>query len=135
MQQVFAQEEVHLKKYLTKQDITDIQALQDICYSFDKVNLKLELEYRSNLEKTISGLGQIDEFLYYHNGRLVSYLSISCFGGQIGEITGMTHPDLRRSGLFSKLFDLARAELQKRNFRKVLLLADRKSEAGAVHIL
>lgn len=134
MQQAVPHEEIRLKRYLTDQDITDIYALQDICYSYDKVNLKLELEYRRDREKTMSGLGQIDEFLYYANGKLVSYLSISCFGSRIGEITGMTHPDWRRRGIFTKLFDLASCELQRRDFRQVLLLADRKSVTGAAFI-
>ncbi len=134
MQHSFAYEEIRLKKYLTKQDITDIKALQDICYSYDKVNLKLELDYRRDMERTMSGLGQLDEFLYYIDGKLVSYLSISCFSSRIAEITGMTHPEFRRKGIFSRLFNLATAEVHKRDFRKVLLLADRKSEAGAAFI-
>ena len=134
MQQVIPHEEIRLKRYLTDQDITDIYALQDICYSHDKVNLKLELEYRKELERIIAGLEQINEFLYYAVGTLVAYLSISCFGGRIGEITGMTHPDWRRRGIFTRLFHFACDELPKRSFRQVLLLADHSSESGGSFI-
>lgn len=134
MQQTIPQEEIRLKRYLNEQDITDIHLLQDICYAYDHVNLKLELEYRRELEKVNSGLEHIDEFLYYADGKLVSYLSISCFGGRIGEITGMTHPDWRRRGIFTRLFRLAKAEAEIRNYRKLLLLADHQSESGAAFI-
>ncbi len=134
MQQNLPHEEIRLKRYLTDQDITELYALRDICYAYDKVNLKLELEYRRELEKTKTGLEHIDEFLYYADGKLVSYLSISSFGGHIGEITGMTHPDWRRRGIFTRLFRLAKAEAEIRNYRRILLLADHKSESGAAFI-
>lgn len=134
MQQIIPHEEIRLKRYLTEQDLSDIRKLQDICYAYDKVNLKLELEYRRELEKASSGLEHIDEFLYYADGKLVSYLSISCFGGHIAEITGMTHPDWRRRGIFRRLFLLAKAEATTRKNKSVLLLADHKSEDGAAFI-
>ena len=43
---------------------------------------------------------------------LVAYLGISCFGGNIGEINGMTHPDWRRKGIFKKLFEIAMDAVQ-----------------------
>ncbi len=129
--QTIPHEEIHLKRYLADQDLADIYELQDLCYSYDKVNLKLELDYRKELDKTKEGLEQIDEFLYYADGRLISYLSISCFGGNIGEVTGMTHPDWRRRGIFTRLLRLAKAEVANRKHRKVLLLADRQSATGA----
>ncbi|WP_367114841.1 GNAT family N-acetyltransferase [Clostridium sp.] len=49
----------------------------------------------------------MNEFLYYIDGVLIAYLGISSFGGNNGEINGMTHPDFRRNGLFTKLFQLA----------------------------
>lgn len=134
MQQIIPQEEIRLKRYLNEQDLADIHKLQNICFTYDKVNLKLELEYRRELEKARSGLEHIDEFLYYADGKLVSYISISCFGGRIGEITGMTHPDWRRRGILTRLFRLAKAEAETRNYHRVLLLADHKSESGAAFI-
>jgi hypothetical protein len=61
---------------------------------------------------------------------LVSHLGISSFGGNNGEINGMTHPDFRKIGLFTKLFELAIGECQKRNFNKIFLLSDGKSILG-----
>jgi ribosomal protein S18 acetylase RimI-like enzyme len=125
-------EAICLKKYLTEQELKELYALQYICKNNDNVNLKLELEYRRNLNKATSpGLKNIDEFLYYADGKLAAYLSISCFGGNIGEITGMTHPKWRRNGIFSRLYQLARQEYLKRNYNKVLLLADRNSLSAA----
>jgi ribosomal protein S18 acetylase RimI-like enzyme len=132
MTQILKDEAICLKKYLTEQELIELYALQDICKKNDNVNLKLELEYRRSLNKAVNpGLKYIDEFLYYADGKLISYLSISCFGGNIGEVTGMTHPEWRRNGIFTRLYQLARQEYVKRNYSKVLLLADRSSESGA----
>ncbi len=132
MTQIMNDEVICLKKYLTEKELEDVYALQNICKREDNVNLKLELDYRRGLNKTVTpGLKDIDEFLYYADGKLVAYLSISCFGGNIGEITGMTHPEWRRNGLFNRLYQLARNEYLHRNFNRVLLLADRSSESGA----
>lgn len=124
-------ESICLKKYLTDKDYNEIKALRELCSATDRINLKLELEYRRSLYKDLgSGLKSIDEFLYYADDMLISYLSISCFGGNIGEITGMTHPDWRRKGAFTKLYELAGTELMRRNFSKVLLLSDGRSDTG-----
>lgn len=132
MNHIIKDEAIRLKKYLTEQELEEIEALQDLCKKSDNVNLKLELGYRRSIRNAEApGLKDIDEFLYYIDGTLAAYLSISCFGGNIGEITGMTHPQYRGKGLFSKLYQLARQEYLRRNYHKVLLLTDHSSDSGA----
>lgn len=123
---------VCLKQHLTEKEYKEISELEELCRSYDKTNLKLELDYKLNLSRNPKiDLKAINELLYYVDDILVAYLGISSFGGNnIAEINGMVHPEFRRKGLFKKLFDLAIGECHKRNFKKVLLLSDGNSNSG-----
>ncbi|HEY5563360.1 MAG TPA: GNAT family N-acetyltransferase [Clostridiaceae bacterium] len=120
-----------LKEFISKKEYKEINELMDICHLQDKTNLKLELEYKLNITKNSEiGLTTINEFLYYIDGVLVSYLGISSFGGNINEVNGMTHPAWRRKGIFKKLFTLAIEQCSGKNINKLLLLTDGKSGSG-----
>lgn len=122
---------ISLKEYISEKEYKEISKLQELCNSKDKTNLKLELDYKLNICRNSElGIKNINEFLYYVDEVLVAYLGISSFGGKIGELNGMTHPDFRRKGLFNKLFKLAIEECQDRSFKKLLLLSDGKSISG-----
>ncbi|MBW9172147.1 GNAT family N-acetyltransferase [Clostridium estertheticum] len=124
-----------LTQYISKREYKEINQLETLCSLKDKTNLKLELDYKVGVAKNVNiGLKKINEYLYYVEDVLVAYLGISSFGGNNGEINGMTHPDFRRKGLFTKLFELAIEECQKRDFNKILLLSDGKSTSGAFFI-
>lgn len=120
-----------LKKYLEDKDIEEIKNLEDICIKEDKVNLKLELSYRKELNKDFeNNRNDINEFLFYINNKLIGYLGISSFGGNTAEINGMVHPRYRKIGIFTKLIEMALDECKKRNFDNILLLCDDKSIAA-----
>ncbi|MBX4259432.1 GNAT family N-acetyltransferase [Clostridium estertheticum] len=124
-----------LTQYISKRGYKEINQLETLCSLKDKTNLKLELDYKVGVAQNVNiGLKKINEYLYYVEDVLVAYLGISSFGGNNGEINGMTHPDFRRKGLFTKLFELAIEECQKRDFNKILLLSDGKSKSGAFFI-
>lgn len=124
-----------LKEYISEKDYKEINQLKDLCLSKEKNNLKLELEYKLNIAKNSEiGLKKINEFFYYVEDVLVAYLGISSFGGNIGEINGMTHPDFRRNGILIKLFELAKQECKTKNYSKLLLLTDGKSSSGVSFI-
>lgn len=126
---------IKLKQYISEMEYKEINQLEVICKLKDKTNLKLELDYKVSVSKNAYiGLKKINEYLYYVEDVLVAYLGISSFGGNNGEINGMTHPDFRRKGLFTKLFELATEECQKRNFNNIFLLSDGKSRSGASFI-
>ena len=119
-----------LKQYISEREYKEINQLEVLCSLKDKSNLKLELDYKVSVTKNdYIGLKEINEYLYYVEDVLVAYLGISSFGGNNGEINGMTHPDFRRKGLFAKLFKLATEECQKRNFNNIFLLSDSKSRS------
>lgn len=124
-----------LKEYISEKEYREITELQEICSLKDKVNLKLELDYKLNIDGKLGiGLKSINEFLYYVDETLIAYLGISNFGANIGEINGMTHPDWRRKGIFKKLLKIAIDECNNRNFNKILLLTDGKSNSGTEFI-
>lgn len=134
-QKVSVNQAICLKEYINEKDYKEINDLYEICSDNDKVNLKLELEYKLNILKNSEiGINNINEFFYYVDKTLVGYLGISSFGGHLGEINGMTHPKWRRKGIFKKLLEIAAEECAKRKFHKTLLLSDGKSYSGGEFI-
>jgi len=128
-------ETICLRQYISENEYEEIKRLGMICGEQDKINLKIELNYKISMTKNVEmGLKEINEFLYYIDDDLVAYLGISSFGGNNGEISGMTHPNFRRKGFFSKLFELAMEECRKRKFNKIFLLSDGESKAGVAFI-
>ncbi len=123
------------KKYLNETDCQRIAELAIKCTQNDRTTLKLELEYKLGI--ALSGTGTLDnkeinEFLYSDGQQLIGYIGICGFGGtgtQL-EITGMVHPNYRRKGIFTQLYELAIAECKKRNSSNILLLCDRQSASG-----
>lgn len=122
---------VIIKEYLTKKDYEDVKKLMKLCYAEDSVNLKLELDYKLTVRKH-SGpdMKAINEFMYYADENLVSYLGICNFGGNVLELNGMTHPEYRNKGLFQRLFRLAVLEAKNGGHKSLLLLSDEKSDTG-----
>ncbi|MFN7253412.1 MAG: GNAT family N-acetyltransferase [Anaerobacillus sp.] len=132
MSETRGNETICLKQFISEKDYKEITLLEELCFNKDKTKLKLELDYKIEMAgKSEIGLREINEFMYFIDGNLVSYIGISSFGGSnIAEINGMTHPEYRRKGLFRKLFELAMQECEKREFDKVLLLTDGNSSSG-----
>lgn len=118
------------KSYLSLQELMEVQTLEQQCLKGENLHLKLELEERSSNVSREHTISPINEFLAYYDDTLVGYLSISCWGANIGEITGMVHPDYRRNHIFTALFQRAKDELHKRSFRQILLLVDQRSLSG-----
>ncbi|MHA7966980.1 GNAT family N-acetyltransferase [Paenibacillus sp. CAU 1782] len=126
---------IKLKETIDQEDYEVIHELQERCCHGDQTALKLELEYKLGAAQTVetkSGIMPINEFMYFDDRQLIGYIGLSSFGGaesQI-EVNGMVHPEYRRQGVFSRLFKLAAEEWNRRDAQSVLLLSERKSEAG-----
>ncbi len=136
MSQELTDQLIILKEYLTQKDYEDANKLMNLCYTNDHTNLKLELDYKLSLTKVSRiGIKEVNEYLYYAGGVLVSYLGVSSFGGNVYELNGMTHPEYRRKGLFKKLLSLAMQELKNNGQKNLLLLSDEKSDSGKQFIL
>lgn len=122
---------IQFKEFITEKEYAEINGLVNICKLKDGTNQKLELDYKlyvgTNSDKVSY---KINEYLYYIDDELIAYLGISSFGANIAELNGLTHPNFRRKGFFSKLLELAVQECQARKYSKILLLSDRKSGSG-----
>lgn len=126
---------IKLKEFLNNEDYKDIKELEKLSVANDKTTLKLELDYKfAGASFEYTSIKQINEFLYYNENILVGYIGICCFDGETIEINGMVHPDFRRQGIFTKLFQLVKEECEKRKGYNILLLSDRSSESGQAFI-
>lgn len=135
MTQNNTQVQLRCKEFLSDKEFAEIMELQDICSKKDHTILKLEVDYKLHVSKTTTErTDQLNEFLYYIDNTLVAYLGICCFGNNISEINGMTHPDFRRKGIFTELFNPAMKEALRRRFSKILLLSDAASIPGVKFI-
>src|SRR5205807_2273524 len=73
---------------------------------------------------------QTSDFLYYADGNLVGFLPMFSFNVQEAEFSGMVHPQYRRQGIFTSLFNAAREECQSRGLSKVLLIVPTAAQSG-----
>lgn len=130
---------IEMKAAITKEDYNNLKELEAVCTKED-INLKLELEYKlsqQSLTAEAQALTEKDfrsscmkEYIYYSQGRPVSYLGICNFGGNVYELNGMTHPDFRNKGIFRRLYEHAFTECRLANKKSLLLLTDGNSPSG-----
>ena len=102
---------------LSKEQLQDIKNLQKQCEQGELFQLKLNwdmLESRGSYDR--------NDFFYYEADKLVGFLALYNFGNKY-ELCGMVHPDKRRKGIFTQLFDRAVVELKKRKCNQLLLNA------------
>ncbi len=122
---------IKLKERTDKSDFNDINNLNNACIDYDKIHLKLEIDYKlSNGEKYGNNMNKINEFMFYDDNKLVGYAGICDFGGDEIEVNGMVHPEYRRRGIFTRLFSLVKDEFNKRDSKGMLLLSDNNSIGG-----
>ena len=124
---------IKLKENINDDDYSRISCLQDFCIGKDGIALKLELDYKRNVSlcSTNPSIGDSNEFMFFDGETLIGYLGIGQFaGGETFEVNGMVHPDYRRQGVFTKLFDLVKEEWKRRNSGTMYLLCDKKGEPG-----
>jgi ribosomal protein S18 acetylase RimI-like enzyme len=108
---------------LTKEELIDIRALQEVCEQEGGFQLKLNFEM---LEKRIGN--SKEDFFHYEDGKLVGFLGCYGFGDKV-ELCGMVHPDYRRKGIFTRLIEMGLGESFKR-FSTVLLNAPTDSQSA-----
>ncbi|MFC5406044.1 GNAT family N-acetyltransferase [Cohnella soli] len=113
---------------LTKQQLTDIERLQEECERFDQIQLKLNGEMLRKRESD-----QLDYF-YYENGALIAFLALYPFGSTV-EVCGMVAPLERRKGHFQRLFRDAMAYVGQGGYNKILLNTPAGSVSGKAFLL
>ncbi|WP_458122058.1 GNAT family N-acetyltransferase [Paenibacillus sp. Z6-24] len=113
---------------LKLRQLSDISELQIICEKHDQVMLKLNWDMLKNRSP-----GSTEDFFHYEQERLVAYLAVYQFGPNI-EVCGMTHPEHRRQGLFTALWQQAADSGVFSGAHQVLLNVPRDSTAGQAWI-
>lgn len=123
---------IKLKEIINNEDYIKIKQLQNLCEKIEDIKLKLELDYKLALVNQSTNINLINEFMYFIGDELIGYMGIVSFGGNVKklEVNGMVHPDYRRKGIFSTLFNLIIAESERRNSVEILLLSDKMAISG-----
>lgn len=130
---------IKLVGQLDKEDYEKISALARLCGERDHVALKLELDYKlaaATGSADAADADEINEFMAFDGETLVGYIGLCAFGGASSpfEATGMAHPDYRRRGIFTALYERVIAECARRKSAGLLLLCDGKSAVGQAFI-
>ncbi len=110
---------------LSSRELQEISGLTDLCRIYDNFDLKLN---KDTLESRPAD--KTSDFLYYENDRLVGFLPIFNYNPAEAEISGMVHPDFRRRGIFTQLYQAAMKEIRRRGVPLVLLIAEHWSVSG-----
>lgn len=111
---------------LNHAQLDQIYQLEQTCNQFEALTMKLNWSSLKNRPHS-----EINDFLYYENGRLAGYLALYAFNQRQAETSAMTHPDYRRRGIFKQLLNAARNELRKRQIADFLFICERVSASGA----
>ena len=111
---------------LNHTQLDQIQQLEQACNRFEELTMKLNW---NSLKNRLPG--EINDFLYYEDGRLAGYLALYAFHQGEAEVSAMTHPNYRRRGVFKQLLNAARNELKKRQIADFLFICERESTSGA----
>src|SRR5262245_8167544 len=118
-------DELIKKSSLSAEEIAEIEQLAQICDAHDHATMRVNwgtLRARSGNE--------VNDFLYYRDGRLIGTLSLYTFGGDEAETSAMVHPGERRKGIFRVLVDTAIDELRRRAIPKLIFFCDHESHVG-----
>lgn len=109
---------------LTKKELADIKALQQVCEQDGGFQLKLNFDMLENR----TGNRQ-EDFFHFEDGQLVGFLGSYGFGKKI-ELCGMVHPNYRRRGIFSRLLKMGIDEAKKHQAETILLNAPKSSSSA-----
>ena len=106
---------------LTKEQISDIKELKQICETEEGYELKLNVDMLENRNGEFK-----EDFFHYEGGKLVGFLG-SYFFGRKAEFCGMVHPAYRRKGMFTNLLEQGLLEARNRDVKSILLNAPASS--------
>jgi ribosomal protein S18 acetylase RimI-like enzyme len=110
---------------LSESTLEAIAGLERRVVSADGGRLKLEwnaLRHRAGQE--------VEDLLWWTDGRLVGFLGIYAHGAPVLELAGMVDPEFRRQGIGTALVDEARRVYRERPHTAALLVVPRPSAAG-----
>jgi ribosomal protein S18 acetylase RimI-like enzyme len=114
---------------LTLEELDQIKALEESCSLNEGIALKLNWNMLRDRKGNLT-----NDYLFYADEKLVGFLGLYHFGSVEIELTGMVHPDYRRLGIFSQMFELALKAARERHFSKLLLICPNNSSSGKAFI-
>jgi ribosomal protein S18 acetylase RimI-like enzyme len=118
---------LELARGLAPEALAGLARLEADTVAADGGRLKLEwgtLTSRSDDE--------VNDVLWWEDGRLVGFVGLYAFGGSTVEVTGMVHPGARRRGIGTRLLDEASSLCRARGEDRFLLVAPRSSVGARV---
>jgi ribosomal protein S18 acetylase RimI-like enzyme len=118
-----------LKQRLNAQELTELRELADLCEARDNISLKLNWEMLRERPE-----GQVNDLLYYVDGKLAAFLGIYILVFTESELSGMVHPDNRRRGIFTQMTEAALGLLSGRRTKHVIYICPRNSASGAAFL-
>lgn len=114
----------------------DLEALADLerrTVEVDGGRLKLEWgvpRARSQARADGAAGGDVREFLWWEDGRLLGFAGLYAFGSSTVEVAGMVDPVARRRGVATELLDAVLARCRERGDTRLLLVTPRSSVGG-----
>jgi ribosomal protein S18 acetylase RimI-like enzyme len=113
------------RRSLTEVELAGVQALADICLSYEDIDLRIGW---SALQERASDMPQ--DFLFYQDGAPIGFLSLFGVGSREAEGGGMVHPRHRRKGVFTALLRAAQDICRQHNTGALVLACDHRSAAA-----
>lgn len=113
----------------SEDELAEARQLLELCDRFEGLSLKIDVGMlRSRKGK------DVNDFLYYEDGRMVGLLAVDEFGTEDKEMTGGVHPAYRRRGIFSKLLAAAKDEARSRGMERLIPVCERFSRSGQAFV-
>jgi len=109
---------------ITETQMENMKNLVEICNKHDGLNCSVDID------ESFNEVGDVNCFLLYQDGRLISFISLFAPKSSEAELSAFTLPDFRRRGFFSRLLTEAKTEIQRRGIADILFVCDRTSKDG-----
>ena len=117
------------KQALTETEVAELQQLTTLCNSYENLHMRISWEM---LPLCLDN--QVNNFLYYDDGKLVGYLALDGWGVKERELVSMVHPDYRRKGIGSTLFAAVKDESIQRGLERLVLICEPVSISGMAFV-
>lgn len=117
------------KQLLTPADIEAVSQLVEVCNAYEHLDMRGDwLDIRPEY------FGDMHDYLYYEDGKLVGYLFMKRNGTMQKEVIGMVHPDYRRRGFFSIMLAAAKEDCKRQGVPRLMLICEDNSASGQAFI-
>ncbi|ARU61429.1 hypothetical protein CBW65_10750 [Tumebacillus avium] len=116
---------IETRKQMNAIEIEDVTALAELVKEYDGLALKLNMDMLKNRRDDVT-----NDFLCYQDGKLIGFLGMYGFNNKEIEISGMVHPEHRRQGVFTRLYEAAKAESVSRGIASMLFIVEDDARAG-----